>query len=281
MDILVIGATGQQGGATARALLSHGHEVRALVRDPARAVAGARSVVGDLDDPASVEEAMAGADGVFLVLSPLTGPRVTAEGVAAEERRGVAVVDLAARAGIRHLVYSSVAGADQGTGIPHLESKGQIEAHIRRLGVPATVLRPAFFMENFTTHTPPAEVDGELVVRLALSPDTAMQLVAVRDIGEMAAIAFDRAMVDRTLVVAGDARSGPEIAERLGAARGMPARFEQLPLEQVRAFDPEVARMFEWFDSGKGEQADLPALRALYPGLSTLDGWLAATPAVL
>ena len=70
-------------------------------------------------------------------------------------------------------MYSSVAGADQGTGIPHLESKAGIEAHIRRLGVPATVLRPAFFMENFTTHTPPAMVDGELVVRLALSPDTA------------------------------------------------------------------------------------------------------------
>jgi uncharacterized protein YbjT (DUF2867 family) len=280
MDILVIGATGQQGGAAARALLRRGHTVRALVRDPARALAGARSVVGDLDDPASVQEAMAGADGVFLVLSPLTGPRVTADGVAAEERRGATVVELAARAGIAHLVYSSVAGADQGTGISHLESKGHIEAHIRRLGVPATMLRPAFFMENFTTHTPPAVVDGELVVRLALSPDTSMQLVAVQDIGEFAAIAFDRALVGQTMVVAGDARSGPEIAERLGAARGMPARFEQSPLEQVRAFDPEVARMFEWFDSGKGEQADLPALRALHPGLSTFEGWLAATPAV-
>jgi uncharacterized protein YbjT (DUF2867 family) len=280
MEILVIGATGQQGGATAQALLRHGHTVRALVRDPARALADTRPVVGDLDDPASLQEAMAGADGVFLVLSPLTGPHVTAEGVAAEERRGATVVDLAARAGIAHLVYSSVAGADQGTGIPHLESKGRIEAHIRRLGVPATVLRPAFFMENFTTHTPPAVVDGELVVRLALRPDTRMQLVAVRDIGEFAAIAFDESLT-QTFVVAGDALSGPEIASRLGAARGLPARFEQLPLEQVRAFDPEVARMFEWFDSGKGELADLPALRALHPGLSTLDGWLAATPAAL
>jgi uncharacterized protein YbjT (DUF2867 family) len=280
MEILVIGATGQQGGATARALLRRGHTVRALVRDPARALADTRPVVGDLDDPASLQKAMAAADGVFLVLSPLTGPHVTAEGVAAEERRGATVVDLAARAGIAHLVYSSVAGADQGTGIPHLESKGRIEAHIRRLGVPATVLRPAFFMENFTTHTPPAVVDGELVVRLALRPDTRMQLVAVRDIGEFAAIAFDESLA-QTFVVAGDALSGPEIASRLGAARGLPARFEQLPLEQVRAFDPEVARMFEWFESGKGELADLPALRALHPGLSTLDGWLAATPAAL
>jgi uncharacterized protein YbjT (DUF2867 family) len=277
MDILVIGATGQQGGATAQALLRHGHTVRALVRDPARAPADTRPVVGDLDDPASIQEAMAGADGVFLVLSPLTGPHVTAEGVAAEERRGTMVVDLAERTGIAHLVYSSVAGADQGTGIPHLESKGRIEAHIRRLGVPATVLRPAFFMENFATHAPPAVVDGELVVRLALRPDTRMQLVAVRDIGEFAAIAFDESLT-RTFVVAGDALSGPEIASRLGAARGLPGRFEQLPLEQVRAFDPEVARMFEWFDSGKGELADLAALRALHPDLSTLDGWLAATP---
>jgi uncharacterized protein YbjT (DUF2867 family) len=132
-----------------------------------------------------------------------------------------------------------------------------------------------FFMENFTSHTPPVVTGGELVVSLALHPDTPLQLVATRDIGELAALAFadPETFLGRAIIVAGDDLPAAVIAERLGRARGLPARFQQVPLERVRAFDPEVARMFEWFDSGKGERADLPALRALYPDLHTMDTW--------
>jgi uncharacterized protein YbjT (DUF2867 family) len=153
-------------------------------------------------------------------------------------------------------------------------SKGEIEAHIRALGVPATVLRPAFFMDNFATHTKPAMVGGELVVALALRPDTPLQMIAIRDIGVLAALAFEGSPAEKPLVIAGDCRTGTEIAACFGAARGVPARFEQVPLDRVRAFDPEVARMFAWFDSGAGERADLAAVRAIHPGLSTLEQWL-------
>ena len=277
--VLVIGATGQQGGATARALLARGRTVHALVRDPGRpaavelAAAGASLVVGDLDERESLRAAMSEVDGVFLVLSMMAGSRVSAEGVAAEERRGRAVAEVAAETGVGHLVYSSVAGADQGTGIPHVESKGKVEAHLRSLGVPATILRPVFFMENFATHTKPALVDGELVVSLALRPDTPLQLIAIRDIGALAAHAFDEP-AERPVVIAGDCLTGTEIADRFAKASGTPARFEQVPLDRVRAFDPEVARMFAWFDSRAGERADLAALRARHPGLSTMDTWL-------
>jgi uncharacterized protein YbjT (DUF2867 family) len=135
--VLVIGATGNQGGAAARALLERGWPVRALVRDPARPaaralhVAGAELVTGDLDDLASLRAATRGVYGVFLVLTMMTGPRVTAEGVAAEERRGRAVAELATEADVGHLVYSSIHGTDQSTGISYIESKARIEAHIR------------------------------------------------------------------------------------------------------------------------------------------------------
>jgi len=280
--VLVIGATGQQGGATARALLDRGRAVHALVRDPGRpaaralAAAGATLVPGDLDDRDSLRAAMTGVGGVFLVLSMMAGSRVSAEGVAAEVRRGRAVAEVAAETGVPHLVYSSVAGADQGTGIPHVESKGEIEATIRALDLPATVLRPAFFMDNFATHTRPALLDGELVVALALRPDTPLQMIAVRDIGVFAALAFERPPEEKPLVIAGDVLTPAGIAAAFATARGVPARFEQVPLERVRAFDPEVARMFAWFDSRAGERADLPALRAAHPGLSTLAQWLAA-----
>lgn len=277
--VLVIGATGQQGGATARALLARDRKVHALVRDQdkpaarALAEAGATLVPGDLDDRKSLRAAMSGVDGVFLALNMMTGARVSADGVVAEARRGKAVAEVAADAGVGHLVYSSVAGANQETGIPHVESKGRIEAHIHALGLPATVLRPVFFMDNFATHTKPAMVDGELVVRLALRPDTPLQLIATRDIGVFAALAFERKLAG-PVVIGGDVRTGAELADPFAKARGVPARFEQVPLDELRAFDPEVARMFAWFDSRASERADLAALRALHPELSTMDNWL-------
>lgn len=283
--VLVIGATGQQGGAVARALLKRGRTVHALVRDPdapaARELraAGARLVTGDLDDLASMRAAMAGVGGVFLMLTSVTSGTVSMENVEAEVRRGKAVADLAAQAGVAHFVYSSVAGAAQDTGIPHLESKGRIEAHVRGLGLPATVLRPVFFMENFTTVTRPVLTEEGLVLALALRPTSRLPLISMPDIGEFAALAFDQpeTFVGQTLVIAGDHLSAAEMAERFGEAAGVQARFHQTPLEQLRAFDAEVAKMFAWFDSGVMEQPDLPALRALHPEVMTLEAWLRST----
>jgi uncharacterized protein YbjT (DUF2867 family) len=134
-------------------------------------------------------------------------------------------------------------------------------------------------MENFTTYATPALIDGTLVVNLAMRPDTPMQLISTRDIGEFAAIAFARPdeFIGRTMVIAGDRLPGTAIAEHFGRARGVAARFQQVPIEQLRAFDEEVARMFEWLDSGDSELADLPALRALHPRLETLADWLKGT----
>jgi uncharacterized protein YbjT (DUF2867 family) len=282
--VLVIGATGQQGGAAARALLERGWAVRALVRDEnkpgARLLreAGASLVAGDLDDPGSVRAAMNSVSGVFLALTMMTGPRVTPEGVAAEERRGTAVASLASEAGVRHLVYSSIGGAGQGTGIPHIESKTRIEERIRALDLPATILQPASFMDNFVSFNRPVLDGGDVVISLALRPQTRLPLVATRDIGVFAAIAFERPRryLGQRVVVAGDCLTGPEIADAFGAASGLPARFRQLPIEQVRGFDPEVARMFEWMDAREGGEPDLAALRAEHPGLLTLRDWLRA-----
>jgi uncharacterized protein YbjT (DUF2867 family) len=106
--VLVIGATGQQGGAVARELLDRGRAVHALVRDAGQPAArsllaaGASLVPGDLDDPESLRAAMNAVDFVFLVLTMMTGPRVTLAGVAGEERRGQAVADIASETGIGH-----------------------------------------------------------------------------------------------------------------------------------------------------------------------------------
>ena len=273
--VLVIGATGQQGGATARHLLERGRPVRALVRDPdspaaaALRAAGASLVAGDLDDPASLRAAMDGVHGVFLALTMMAGPRISPEGVIAEERRGKAVAGLARETGVGHLVYSSINGAGARSGIPYYESKARIEEHIHALGIPATILRPVSFMDNFATYNRPLLQDGELVVGLAVRPDLPVQLISVRDIGAFAAIAFARPgeFLGRTV----------EIAGAFSRACGLPARFRQTPIEQVRAFDPQLAQMFSFFNDHPSGLTDLPALRAEHPDLMRLETWLRAT----
>jgi uncharacterized protein YbjT (DUF2867 family) len=280
--VLVIGATGQQGSAAARALLECGRAVHALVRDvdkpAARSLreAGARLVTGDLDDPASLRAAMRAVHGVFLVLTMMTGPRVTLDGVAAEERRGKAVAEIAKETGIGHLVYSSISGADLHTRIPHVESKGRIEAHIRALDLSATILRPVFFMDNFASYTRPVQVDGELLVSLALRPETRLRMIATRDIGAFTAIAFEQPgrFVGQEIEIAGDELTGPAIAETFGRACSRPARFRQVPIEQLRAFDEEVAKMFEWLDQRAVDGTDFSTLRGHHPGLMTLETWV-------
>src|SRR6266567_9032043 len=98
----------------------------------------------------------------------MAGPKISPEGVVAEQRRGKMVADLATESGIGHLVYSSLNGAGTHSGISYYESKERIEEHIRRRGLPATVLRPVFFMENFATYNRPVLDGDELVVNLAV-----------------------------------------------------------------------------------------------------------------
>jgi uncharacterized protein YbjT (DUF2867 family) len=275
--VLVTGATGGQGGAVARALLSRDWAVRAFVRDQGSPAAialanlGAELVRGDLDDPATVRAAMAGVHGVFSVQAadfaePHSGREV---------RQGVAVADAAAAAGVAHVVYSSVGGAERGTGIAHFETKAEVERHIRGIGLHATIVRPVFFMENFPYMLP--EPDGsERVVPLALGADTHLQMIAIADIGRIVADAFDdpATYVGVEVEIAGDELTVREIAEQFTRADGVPTRFVRQPLAELEQESAEAARMFAWFDA-QGYCADIAALRERHPGLHTLADWLA------
>ncbi|SDW33686.1 Uncharacterized conserved protein YbjT, contains NAD(P)-binding and DUF2867 domains [Saccharopolyspora shandongensis] len=264
---LVTGATGNQGGATARHLLARGWTVRALVRDPekpaARALrdAGAVLVQGNLDDADSLRAAMAGADAVYSVQALAWDEA----GLAAEVRQGTTVADVALETGVSHLVYSSVGGAERDSGIAHFESKFAVEEHIRRIGVPATVLRPVFFMTNLVSTTGDA---GEQVLSLPLAPATSLQMIAPDDIGYFAATALDdpQRYIGRQLEIAGDEPTMQQVAETIQRVTGTPTRYEPRPFEGRD-------RMFEWFEES-GYRADIPALRQQHPGLQTLEEFL-------
>lgn len=276
--ILVFGATGQQGGTVASQLLKDGWKVRALVRNPnsdqAQALQqrGIELVQGDLNQPSSLQEAMQGAYGVFSV-------QTLVEGTVAETRQGKAVADAALQAGISHLVYSSVGGADRKTGIAHFESKWQVEEYIRALGLPATILRPVFFMSNlFQYYSVKEETDGTLTLTQALHPQTRLQMIAPQDIGKFAALAFahPETFLGKAIEIAGDALTPLEIAEHIERTTGKPTHFVELPLEQLRSMDAETATMYAWFNQS-GYQADLPALQKVHPALLTFEAWLLDT----
>jgi uncharacterized protein YbjT (DUF2867 family) len=253
-----------------------------LVRDPgspaARELAGqgARLVTGDLDDRSSLVRAMTGAHGVFSVQTFMSPA-----GIGGEIRHGRAVADAAAAAGVEHVVYTSVGGADRDSGVPHFASKWTIEQHLRSTGVPATVLRPTFFMDNFAAHGPML-VDGVLMVSVALRPETPVQLISVEDIAVFAADAFDQPELyaGQAVELAGDELTGTQLAEAFGAHAGLPARFVPMELDDLAAnvhipFSHEIALMFEWFQTD-GYRADIPVLRKRHPGLRTFSDWLAA-----
>lgn len=275
--ILVLGGTGRQGGAVARELLRRGRSVHALVRDPqaprARALtaAGAVPVRGDLDDAASLRAALAGVHGVFSVQT-FRG----SGGVAGEERQGKAVADAAAEADVAHFVYSSVGGAERDSGIPHFESKWNVEQHIGKLGLPATTLRPAMFYDIFHD-VGPRPRDGGLVLGMWQRPEVPVQVIAVEDIGAFAADAFadPDGWIGRKLEIASDELTGPQMAAAFERVAGAPTRYEQQSFERLRAAREDLAAMFDWLD-GEGYRADMPELRRLRPNLVGLEAWLRA-----
>ncbi|MDW6020417.1 NmrA/HSCARG family protein [Mesorhizobium sp. BAC0120] len=264
-SVLVTGATGQQGGAVAQALLSKGHVVKALTRKPestaARhlASAGAQVVVGDLGDAASIIRAAAGVDTMFLMGNSYEA------GCEAETSQGIIAADAAKSAGVGHLIYSSVGDANKKTGIPHFESKYLVEEHITGLGIPYTISAPVAFMENIVA----AWSIGALrqgTYAFALPPRRVLQLIGLADIG-----AFVTALVERRdqvfgkrFDIAGDELSGEEQAKILSQAIGRTINYQEIPIAAARRQSEDAARMFEWFDRC-GYDADIAALHREFP----------------
>lgn len=273
--ILITGATGNQGGAIAHQLLSKGYRVRAMTRnsdsEKSRALAalGAEVVQGEFDDPESLERALTGAWGAYSVQNTWES------GVVREEEQGKLFAEIARKKEISHFVYSSVGSAHLNTGVPHFDNKWRIEMKIRSLVFPSyTILRPAFFMDNFVSPWfKPGLMEGKL--KIALKPDTLLQMIAVEDIGKFGALAFEEheKMNGVALDIAGDQCTMPEAAEIIGRAMGKKIIFERPPIEEVRKWSEDFAVMLEWFDR-VGYCADINALEKNYGvGLVKLSQW--------
>ena len=270
--ILVIGATGQQGGAVARALLAKGQKVRVMTRHLEKAAslaqAGAEIVQGDLTNQVNLQMALRGVHGVFAMSTPFEA------GMEAEVRQGIMLADAAKQAGIAHYVYTSVGSAHRKTGIPHFDSKWTVEQHIRQIGLPVTILRPVWFMENFTTFAKPS-AEGALM--LPMKPARKLAMVALKDIGEFGAAAFLRPndFLGQAIDLAGDELTMPETAALLTKAMGRPIRFQEFQMDQAEAaMGHDLATMFRWFNE-VGYAINIPGLKQQFGiPLTTFAEWM-------
>jgi uncharacterized protein YbjT (DUF2867 family) len=269
--ILVTGATGTQGGAVARELLERGYAVRALTRDPeseesqALAGLGAEMVQGDYADTASIAAAMEGVDGVFAVT--LFWPY----GYEDEVTQGRMLIDQATQAGVGQFVLTSVAGADDGTGIPHFESKWEIEQYLHDSELNWAVVRPVEFMDNWSLES---FHNGRMIDPRA--PESSHQWIAASDIGFFVGEAFDKpdSWAGMTREIAGDQLTLEQLREMLSEVFGQPFEHVRPSWEDFTAESGgDVATMYQWFEED-GYDVDIVSLRKWYPNLVTVRQYL-------
>jgi uncharacterized protein YbjT (DUF2867 family) len=268
LTVVVTGSTGKQGGAVAQGLLERGHKVRAVTRDPNSsqakllANAGATHVAASLEDTAAIRKALDGATSLFAMTTPFGG-------TAAEIRQGIGAADAAKAAGV-HLVFTSVGSANRQTGIPHFDSKYEVEKHIAKIGVRATILAPVSFMENLYFAK---EQLAKGIYAAALPPTRALAQVAVVDIGAVAVRVLEDAgrFTGKRFDLASDELTGNDALAILSRVTGRPFDYYQIPLDVIRQrMGEDAAKMYDWLDR-VGYTVDRAALRREFPDVAFHD----------
>ncbi len=222
--ILIIGARSRTGRELVRLLRAKAVPLRILVRS-AEPGDEPDSIVGDLAKPATLDRAMSGADRVFLLSSAAHDERAWHQNA----------IDAAARAGVTHLVRSSILGADPASSARFIRHHGQADEHLRESGVPYTIIRPNFYLHNVTAGWPPTlDPQGNYYAPAA---DARISMVDARDVAAVAAEALTGAEpTGMTYDVTGpEALSHAEACEKLGERLGRSVRYVPVDDDTARA----------------------------------------------
>lgn len=251
--ILVTGATGKQGSSVVDFLLKDGtFNVRCLLRNIDSSASktlfnqGVQVVKGDLENVDSLVQAMDGCYGVFGVTN-FWDPATGYEG---EIRQGKNLGKACKRAGVQHLVYSTL---DYNSDVPHFESKVLAEEYMKKC-VPTTGVVTSFYFENFASFFPPKEENGELVFTVAQKSTTRVPMYAVSDTGGWVLQAFlhPELYLNKDVPAVGQYITYPELVATFSRVTGKKARFNELPLDVFRGFGfpgaEELAQNLKFFD---------------------------------
>jgi uncharacterized protein YbjT (DUF2867 family) len=285
LQILVVGATGAQGGSVARHLLRiGGYRVRCLTRrlnSPAAqefARLGAELVEGDLSNPASLRAALRGCDGAFGVTNYW-------EHFEREYDQGRNFVDARRASGIQHAVISTLPHVKQLSGgrleVPHFDTKGHIEEYARGTNLPATYVHVAFYYENFLKHFPPRRQPNGTYVFGFPQGTTPLAAVAAEDVGGVVAAIFAESFWyrDKVVGIVGDDLRCDEYAEIMHRVLGRSFAYRYVAHDAFAALDfPGARDLANMFDFNRqyvpNRRVDLAKSRELYPEIRPFERWL-------
>lgn len=288
--ILVVGATGAQGGGVARHLLARGQfKVRCLTRHPdsekadALRQAGAEIAQGDLERAESVQAALKGCYGCYGVTNFW-------EHFEKEYGQGKNLIDAVHRSGVKHFVFSTLPHCKKISGgaleVPHFDLKAQLEEYARSLDLKATFVHVAFYFENFLTFFPPREQsDGSHTFGFPQG-DTPLSGVAVEDVGSIVSVIFEnpKEYMGKVVGIVGDDLTGQQYAETMTRILGTKVAYHHVPREDFAALGfpgaEDLANMFEFNRLYiPNRQADIAACRAVNPEMQTFEAWLKSNKA--
>ena len=283
--ILVVGASGMQGGEVARQLLKQGAcKIRCMTRHPDSEPAkllqsrGAEILEADLDDPASIRRTVRGCNAVFGVTNFW-------EAHFREYDQGVNLIDAVAEAGVGHLVLSTLpsskAMSHGAIDLPHFETKARIEEHTRLRNVPFTFVHVAFYYENFLNYFPPQrQPDGSYRFGFPLG-DACLGAVAAEDIGGLVTSIFQNRdqFLNKTVEIIGDEMPAEQYAEIMSRLLGRKVIYSHIPRETYASLGfrgaRELADMFEFLRVYTPTRCDhITRCRQLFAGMQTFEPWL-------
>jgi uncharacterized protein YbjT (DUF2867 family) len=274
--VFVTGASGNQGGATARNLAENGCFVKALVRNETSPKAEKlkrpfiQLIKGDLTDPSTYKTHLANIDGAFAMFTFVNG-------VKKEIAEGVSFIDTAKEMNVPFILYSSVIGADSGSGIPHWESKNAIEQYLKNSGIPYAIIRPSYFLDNFFIPDVHKRIrKGKMVT--PVKKDKLMQFIGTEDVGRIAAhILMNKDhYFGRTLTIAADQMDMQTVAKTFTNILGKPISYSQLPGLLTRIFlGSDLHTMFKYLNNNDVLFVkNMQALKAEFPFLTSVKDWV-------
>jgi uncharacterized protein YbjT (DUF2867 family) len=285
LRILVVGATGAQGGSVARHLLRVGsYKVRCLTRRPDSAGAkelaelGSEVVEGDLSNPAALRAALSGCEGAFCVTNYW-------EHFEREFEHGRNFVDALTASGIQHAVISTLPHVKLLSGgrlvVPHFDTKGRIEEYARSAGLTATYVHVAFYYENFLSYFPPRrQSDGTYVFGFPQG-STPLGAVAAEDVGGVVAAIFAESFWYRGKVVGvvGDDMRCDDYAETMHRVLRRPFAYRYITHDAFAALGfPGARDLADMFEFNRqyvpNRRLDLAKSRELYPEIRPFERWL-------
>ena len=274
--IVVIGATGRQGGQVARHLVKEGWQVKGITRKPESKKAaelkslGVEVVQADMNDKSSLEAAFRDAYGVFNMQAPVSGK------IEVEIQHGKNVAEAAKKTGIQHIVYGSAGLGNIKTGIEQWDAKIEVTKAMNDLGLPLTILRPVAFMELMTDPSYFPNASTWSIWPKLTGGDYKIAWISVQDVGAIAAAAFanPEKYIGKELALVADVKSLKECREIYREVTGKyPSRFP-MPMFLFEKFvGKDIPNMWRWlrknpltFDSSQTEE--------IHPEAMSVKDWL-------